>query len=315
MPDPDPDKDVKDDNKTNDGDNKDGKDQSTGGSKDDGGDTKPETYEVTVDGKTEHFTLEELKTFAGKVKGAEAKFVEAAEMRKSAGKGTRTLELAKKLRDSDTPNADDLTEFFGNLGFEAKNIPGFEKLVSGKDIMEGNEDKGKKTPETPAKVGMDNLDAETKAVLQEAQQAQLERVRENIIENTKKGIDKDEILGKMVVEMPEDKREGVKKVLYDMAIKDVTNRIVARGEKFGPEMVKAVALSTRSTIKNLGIPAKAAGHPPVTAPGQTMDSNPAIYSDKPIERVSSEDPDWEENTVARYMQKQYQEGKGTARKR
>lgn len=278
-----------------------------GASGSDGDGKKPETYEVTVDGKTEHLTLDELLTCAGKVKGAEVKFAEAAEIRKSAGKGLRTLELGKKLRDSDTPNADDLTEFFGNLGFEAKNIPGFEKLVSGKDIMDGQEQEGKeKGTKTPAKVGMDNLDPEMKAIMQDAQQAQLETLRKNIIENTKKGIDKDEILGKMVIEMPEDKREGVKKVLYDMAIKDVTNRIVARQEKFGPEMVKAVALSTRSTIKNLGIPAKAAGHPPVVGPGQTMESNPAILSDKPIERVNSEDPNWEENTVLRYLQKQRQ---------
>lgn len=273
------------------------------------GKEKPETYEVTVDGKQEHFTLEELKTFAGKVKGAEIKFEEASKMRKSDGKGARTIELAKKLRDSETPNADDLTEFFGNLGFEAKNIPGFEKLVSGKDIMDGQEQEGKeKGTETPVKVGMDNLDPEMKAIMQDAQQAQLETLRKNIHEKTKKGIDNDEILGKMVIEMPEDKREGVKKVLYNMAITDVTNRIVARQEKFGPEMVKAVALSTRSTIRNLGIPAKAAGHPPVVGPGQTMESNPAIYSDKPIERVNSEDPKWEENTVIRYLQKQRQGG-------
>ena len=256
----------------------------------------PQTYTVKVDGKEVEMTLDELKAKASEASGAQAKFQEAADLRTKAQDGLRLIELSAKMKDQ-TATQKDVNEFVRLVGGDPAEL---DRLMAEQNgTATGKESSGDSPPQTVKK---EQLDPEVQRTLDEANKAQLTQIRQNIENKTREGIDKDEVLGKIVSGLPADIREGVKQELYEMAIERVRNNIVLDNKPFGPQMVQDVAQTLRSRVKKLGIPATQA-HAPTSVSGLGMGfDSPQIPLDKTIERVSSNDPDYIEKTTKRVQQ-------------
>lgn len=256
------------------------------------------TYEIVVSGEKKAVTLEELKTYATKAAGADQKFEEANKMRLDAEKGTHLLALADAVR-GDHPSEANVKEFLHGLGVKDEDAKGIMEKISGKTEKTSGKEK------EPSKISVDQLPSEVTEILDAAKTAQLENLREKIYKEVEKAIDKDEILGKMVDELPEGDRGKVKEVLYDMARNDVQRRILGN-EPFGPEMVTSAVQGIRSMTKTLGMPSSAGTQVPVVGFGPSTDLTPEIVANKPIERVPSTADDYIEKITAKYQQQQYQ---------
>lgn len=315
---PEPDKNKDGDGNTNaDGNtNKDGnKDGDKGGGdkgKSDGGKNTSDTFEIKVNGEVRHLTLAELTEAASKTVGADARFEEASSMRKSATAGLQALEVIGKIKGTDNPKPEDVEAFFHLMGIADSNLPDIKELLGGKTPVkdksdgktDGNTDKG---DQTPAKIGLDNLDDRTRRAVEAAEKQELGEIRGKIEEEVKKGVDNDEILGKIVDELA----SGVDKeakgkfvdVIHQMAVDSARLRILS-GELFGADMVKSIAQKVRTTVKEFGIPVKKADNLPVTGLGPILSLSPDVLSDKPIERVESSADDYVDNVTKRYLQKQ-----------
>ena len=264
-----------------------------------GGDPDPKPkedakYTVKVDGQDRTFTLDELKEAAGKSAGADVRFEQAAEMRKTAAKGTRLLELADELRDDTNPPTEKTNEFLNLLGLDPSKVASTTPKGNSSSSLEAGK-----------KVGFEGVDSRIQAAVKAIEEKDLNDIRESVEDETRKGVDKDDILGKMVGRVPEDKRNEVKNALYDMAIQDVRDRIFS-GQMYGPEMLQSSLQRVRALVEKLGIPAKAVGHPPVSGPSPLGVLSPQVTATEPIKRVSSTETNWEQNAVDRIHQRMVQ---------
>jgi len=141
--------------------------------------------------------------------------------------------------------------------------------------------------------------AEVKAVLDFSQQRHVNDARKEIRGISDKAVDKDEIIGKMIV--GEDSKEVLAEV-KNMVAEDVLKKI-QDGKPFGAEMVAATVQRVRSQLTKLGIPKKLNQQPIVMGLGPGAGLSSEIQADEPIKRVSSMEDDQEKNLVARYLQK------------
>lgn len=299
--------DDKDDTKTNGADDTkaDGTKTDDGGSKTDSGTTTTDVT-IKVDGVDKTFTMEELKEAASKVAGADIKFEEAAAVKKAAladsekaSRGLKLQGLMEEMQGQAEPNEVKLKEFMEILGVSSEEVAKILPEIMGK---------AKATADNkPEPVTMEQLDPRLRNIVEAAEQNDLQQVRENILSEVKKEVDKDEILSKMVVETYGDEQQGMlKQVLYDMVIDDVRSRIMAR-EPYGTEMIQGSLQKVRARVKNLGIPAKAVGQPPIMGElGVLAASGPEIRATEPIKRVPASDPGYEENAVKRLQQMVFQ---------
>ena len=299
----------KDDDKNKDG-NKDGNQD---GDKNKSGDKKntSDTFEIKVNGEVRHLTLAELTEAASKTVGADAKFEEASTMRKSAAAGLSALEIIGKIKGTDNPKQEDVEAFFHLMGVSESNTPDIKELLGGKTTVKDKDGKpdGDTNTDTkpPEKIGLENLDDRTRRAVEAAEKQELGEIREKIEDEVKKGVDNDEILGKIVIELASgaDKEASGKFVstIHQMAVDSARLRILS-GELFGADMVKSIAQKVRTTVKEFGIPGKKADNLPVTGLGPILSLSPDVLSDKPIERVESSADGYVDNTTKRYLQKQ-----------
>ena len=151
---------------------------------------------------------------------------------------------------------------------------------------------------TEFKKQFDASPAEVRATLDFSQQRHVNDARTEIREISDKAVDKDEIIGKMIV--GEDKEEIVVAV-KDMVAEDVLRKI-QDGKPFGAEMVTASVQRVRSQLTKLGIPKKLNQHPIVLGLTPSEGLSSAIQADEPIKRISSTEDGDEKNLVERYMQ-------------
>jgi len=267
-----------------------------------------DTFTLKVDGVDKSFTLDELKSAASESTGAQKKFEEAAEMMKNAAPGRRVMELVTELGKQKVPDEGKVTELLQLLGVEPSAM---EKTMEELKKVAGTNTKktGDKTDDesgtTSEFVGVENLDPRLKTIMEAAEQADLERIREKIIDGTKKGVDEDKILGKIIDGVPEGKeRDKVRQVFHNMAINSVRGKILAR-EPYGTEMVQSTLQEVRAWIESLGIPGKAAGQPPISGELGSLlsDYGPDVRVTEPIKRVPSTEPGYEENIVKRVQQR------------
>lgn len=300
------------DDGTNKDDNKDGN-KDTGnkdGDKSGGDQNTSDTFEVKVGGEVRHLTKDELIEAASKTLGADARFEEASTMRKSATSGLQALEVISKIKGTDNPKPEDVEAFFHLMGIEDSNLPDIKELLGGKTNVN---DKGKdnkndgNTDQSNKKIGLDNLDDRTRRAVEAAEKQELGEIREKIEEEVIKGVDNDEILGKIVEELASGKdKEAKDKFVAEirrMAVDSARLRILS-GELFGADMVKSIAQKVRTTVKEFGIPNKKADSLPVTGLGPILSLSPDVVSDKPIERIESSEDGYVDNVAKRYMQKQ-----------
>jgi len=262
------------------------------------------TYDVTVDGKTVSMTLEELQAAASKSAGADARFDEAAQIRKNAEQGANFLALINEIKDSkDGVSKDQFLRLFRSAGYSEEDIPNYEETIKSKGVTKvAKEDKN--IVDVNKKVTMENLDDDTKAILTAAKEANFKKVREEIYNKVEKSVDKDEILAKLIDSKTDADRTKVRSTLCDMTKSEVQRRILAN-EPFSDEMIQSVLQGIRHQVDMLGTPAKAITQIPVVGFGPTPESSAKIIADKPIERVNSDDPDYIDNVVERHLQKQY----------
>ncbi len=278
-------------------DNKAGGGGGDGGKKDDSSAAKPETHTINVDGTDVVLTLDELKDRASKASGADARFQEAAEMRKNAERDARAGVLAKTIAEADNPSEADIQELAGIWGIDPKE---FTQHLSEGDPSQKT---GTKTTESDFsaefKKQFDASPAEVRAILDFSQQRHVNDARKEIREISDKAVDKDEIIGKMIVGENKDKRLLTAK---DMVAEDVLRKI-QDGKPFGAELVAASVQMVRSKLTKLGIPKKLNQQPIVLglAPSEGLSS--VIQADEPIKRVPSDEDEQEKNLIARYLQK------------
>jgi len=270
--------------------------------KGDNKDNKPETHTIKVDGQDVALTLEELKERAMHSSGADKRFQEAAAATKAAEKDTRTGVLVKTISESDNPSEADVRELAGLWGIEPAE---FLQNLKGDDSPQ----KGTKTT-TPDfnkqfQEVMGASPAEVKAVLEFSQQRHVNDARKEIREISDKAVDKDEIIGKMII--GEDAKDVLAEV-KNMVAEDVLQKI-QNGKPFGAELVTASVQMVRSQLTKLGIPKKLNQQPIVLGLGPGAGLSSEIQADEPIKRVPSTKDDQEKNLIARYMQKAYQTAK------
>ena len=256
---------------------------------------KVETHTIKVDGTDVVLTIEELKERASKSSGADVRFQEAAAATKAAERGTRIETLVKSITKEEDPSEADIKELAGLLEIEPSEFM--------KELREADPAQKDTKVNTDFNAEFQKImgasPAEVKAILDFSQQRHVNDARKEIREISDKAVDKDEIIGKMIV--GEDKKE-VLATVRDMVAEDVLQKI-QNGKTFGAELVSASVQMVRSKLTKLGIPKKLNQQPIVLglAPSEGLSS--VIQADEPIKRVPSSEDDQEKNLIARYLQK------------
>ena len=275
------------------------------------GDTKPagdteskvETHTIKVDGVDVSLTLDELKEKATHSAGADKRFQDAAAATKAAERGVRVETLVKSISTSDAPTEAEVRELAGLLEIEPSE---FMEYLKESDPPNKSDTKGANTDfNTEFQKQMGATPAEVKAILEFSQTRHVNDARKEIREISDLAVDKDTIIGKMIVGEDSD---DVKVAVKDMVAEDVLRKI-QDGKPFGAEMVAASVQRVRSQLTKLGIPKKLTQQP-FLGLGPSEGFSSAIQADEPIERISSDKDGDEKNLVDRYMQKAVQ----TARK-
>jgi len=257
------------------------------------------TITVKVDGKDVEVTMDELTAGYTKAAGADQKFEQAAEMRKTAATGVRITELAEKMKAGSAGPAD-VTEFVNILGGDISEMD-MSQLTGGTQTMEKKQVEG---TEKPPVISRDQLDESTRKTLAQAEEQQRVAIRANIESDMKKGVDSDEVLSNILKVTPESDREGRQNELYDMAMEIVRDRVVVQQQMFGPQMVKDISQTLRARMKRLGTPTTIADLP-ASQPGPgNQGMIPNVDLNKQTERKSSAEPDYIENVVERALQMQ-----------
>jgi hypothetical protein len=237
---------------------------------------KVETHTVNVDGEDRQFTLEELKTHTSKVAAADKRFRDSAEATKQAERGLRIEALVKSVTTGDDVSEADVRELAGLLEVDPAEFL--------RDLQE-------ESPKPDPKAGVGDFSAqfqkefgatpaEVRAILEHSQSRHVDDARKEIREITDKAVDKDEIIGKMIV--GEDSKEVLSEV-KNMVAEDVLDKI-KDGKPFGAELVTATVQRVRSQLTKLGIPKK-------------LNQQPIVLGLTPSEDTH------EDNLVQRYLQK------------
>ncbi len=260
---------------------------------------KVETHTVKIDGEDRNLSLDELKELASKAGGADKRFQEASEATKAAEHGIRVETLVKTISGTDSPSEADVRELAGLLEIDPKEF--MQTLKEGDPPQSGPEKETSPDFEAEFKKQMGSSPAEVRAILEHSSTRHVSDARKEIREISDKAVDKDEIIGKMIVGEDED---DVVLAVKDMVAEDVLRKI-QDGLPFGADMVTASVQRVRSQLTKLGIPKKLNRQPIVMglAPSEGLSS--VIQADEPIKRVSSIDDPNEDNLIKRYLQKAY----------
>jgi hypothetical protein len=247
-------------------------------------------FTVTVDGKEQTLTREEAIAALSKVEGADKKFREASDLRKQAERGMKIDSLIARLKDADDPDQKDINELSGLLGVDPSLFQADDPSGKG----------GKDKP--PQKIRLEDLDDNLKAQLEFEAQRSIEAAEAKILEDIKKKVDKDQILGKMNNVAKESGNELFLDAAADMVHEDVLRKIRS-GEPFGPVMIDNSIQAARNRLKKFGTPEEAAKTKTIIMGlGQPGGEPMKIQTDEPIERVDSSEPNYADNFATRAFQ-------------
>lgn len=280
-----------------------------GGGGDDGGKQEPpdgQTFEIKVDGETRTVSIDELTTLAQKAAGADAKFEEASKLRKSAEDALRFQELTNRAGDPNHQLSDaEVTELAGKLGLDPKELADY--MADEKEPPQGDGDDGGKQGGGLDMAGFEaafekQYGVPLKDVVDTAaysKQRHITDARKEIRNETDNMVDKDEIIGKMIVGKEKDSRL---EVIKEMVAEDVLERI-KDGDTYGPELLAASIQKVRTHLKKLGIPGKPDEYPLTMGLGPSGGLPAEVRSEKPIERISAAEDKSGENFVNRWLQR------------
>lgn len=264
-----------------------------------------QTHTIKVNGQERQVTMDEALQLATEAAGAQAKFAEAAEMRKQAERGLRITSLMEAMNDN--PSDDDVKELAALLGVDAGE---YMEHLNDQDPPQGEPKRGAQKT-NPAEVSEESLKAamqkmlgmpveDAQAILADSNTQRIQRAKDFIQNEAYNAVEKDAVIGKMIVGDKKDDRLGV---IKEMVAEDVI-RAIQDGKSFGAELVASSVQKIRAQISRFGIPSKPDVYPISLglAPGSGLPTE--VTSDEPVKRVSAaEDPN-EENLVSRYLQKQ-----------
>ena len=263
----------------------------------------PETYAVTVDGKQVQMTLTELQAGAAKAAGADAKFREASELRKTAERGVRVQSLFADVSKSENPSQEDVSELAGLLGVDPSE---FTEAVYGKEQQVPDPNTTPTTPVTPPtpfSVGTAQLAPDVQAQLKWAKEKQIEDAGKEIDKSIENYLDNDEVLGKIITDTDDEQRADMRSAIKEIVHESVRGKILATGQ-FGPEVVKEAGQQARATLKKFGIPTKMSKqlNTVVLGLGPSGQLPAEVQADEPIKRVDSAEDNYISNAVQRFQQ-------------
>jgi len=260
-------------------------------------------FTIKVNDQQRSLTIDELKEAASKAMGADARFEEAAKVRKENEKATRLYQLMQDLKNN--PDPAKATEVLGLIGVTPEEIQAMETTptVAPQNAIQPGANVGVQT--TPRKVSLQDLDPQLQQHIQTVSDVEVANARKNIEESVNNSLDTDAVLGKIVLSRPEGspERETIRSVLYDMTIDEVQRRILCGGE-FGPLMVKDALQKVRANVDRIGIPARAVGYPGLggLGPNPSLGYQPITTSTEPIQRVGINDPKYHATANNRLQQ-------------
>ena len=260
----------------------------------------PESYTIKVNGEERTATAEELVKMAEKSAGADQRFQDAADLRKTAERGIRIDELLTKVAEADTPNTDEVKELAKLMKVPMDAM--VDILKPDKTVPKGNRQADEDTTQRP--VALEDMDSEVQQLLGVARQQQIDDAGKQIKQTVKDYVDKDTSLGKIVGSISDtEKSEKLKATINDMVFNDVQRKILASGQ-YGAEMVEESIQRIRTVLTKLGIPGKASEDPVLLGLGPSGMALPAdIQADEPIKRISADDDLYESNAGKRLLQK------------
>uniref|UniRef100_A0A6M3IH73 Uncharacterized protein n=1 Tax=viral metagenome TaxID=1070528 RepID=A0A6M3IH73_9ZZZZ len=265
--------------------------------------TKDEVYELTVDGEKRSVTLKEALALAQKSAGADKRFQEAAELKKTADQGLRIQSLLESVKEN--PTDSDVRELAVLLG-EDPDV--FQQWMNesgdeyGKSGSTSKKTSGGKISKDDLAIGLKELGLDpiqVKSIVNFSHQRHIEDARKEIRKISDEAIDKDEFFGKIGIgENGKDRLAIVKDIVNEDVLRKIQD-----GLPFGADMIAASIQKTRAIVSKFGIPNKSVQYPVVMGlgPGQGLPAE--VQSEEPIKRVSAAEDGDEKNVVARYMQK------------
>ncbi len=270
-------------------------------------DDKPAEAQFTlkVDGVERTVTRQEVIDLAQKADGADAKFQEAAQIRKDALHGARIGALFTEAGNGGL-SAKEASELGGLIGLDTADMEKF-MVKAGKPL---------KKDESPAgpgkKIAMMDLPEEAQRAVTAARKAEYKEAIRVITEDCKNLVDKDEIIVKLIdsttvaSDVPSKMAEAT-----NMVFDDVQRRMLS-GEQYGPELVAISVQSIRARLQKFGTPAKALEQPNIPLMmglPQPSVLPAAVQAKEPIKRVGIEDDKYDENFLHRFQQSVVQSAK------
>jgi len=264
---------------------------------------KDQTFEIVVDGERRQVTVDEIKNLAQKAAGADKKFKEASDLRKSATDGIRVKELLDRLSDGGhEPSETEISELAAMLKVDPAEFAAYLAEDSGGGDKDKDKNKGGMSDEafdTAYQKRFGITSAEAKQREEYRYSRDIEIAKKEIRKLSDEQVDKDEIFGKIKIGEKADDRISV---IKDMVAEDVLGRI-QNGEPFGAELVAASIQKMRAYLKRFGIPGRPDQYPVTLGLGPSQGLPAEVNSDEPIKPKSIAEPGGEDNFVARYLQK------------
>jgi len=274
---------------------------------------------IKIDGEERGVSLDELKKMAEKSGGADERFRKASEKEKAAVRGLRIETLFKSLSEVEEIDEDSAKELAGLLGIDLTEFLTTLKELSGGDEEEAPGKKGKvKGSAEVKKIGFDDLSPELRLAAEAAQKGEFDKTVDLVKKNCKEALDKDEILGKMIMEMADtddknsEKVSDIKDTLTEMVFEDVQRRILAR-EQYGPELIESSLQRARARFKKFGNPSKTSKELPVLGLGPSGSLPAEVYAKEPVKRIASTEAGYEDNAAARVLQSMIQSARSSGK--
>jgi hypothetical protein len=257
------------------------------------GDQKPPLAEdkitVKVDGREKIYSREEAKKALEKVGGADARFQEAADLKKQAERGMRIDSLFARVQEGKA-NQQELSELAGLMNIDPA-------------IFEGTppDEEPSKKGDPPRKVAFEDLPDDIQEDLKVTRERNIAYAKERIKGEVKKAVDKDDIIGKMNSVAKEAGNEEFMATVVDSVYEDVLRKIRS-GIQHGPAEVLSSIQEERARLKRYGIPDKSAKQPAlIMGLGKTDGLPVEIDTQEPVERLESTDKGYEDNLVRRFF--------------
>lgn len=259
---------------------------------------KPEPLVITVDGQKREVTQEELIKLAEKSAGADEAFRKASELRKEAQSGIHTRDLISKLNDGDyMPTKAEVAELAGMIGVDPAD---FQAYLEGPADDEDDDTVEAMSFDEMFQQTVGMSPADVKEILALSHTREVNGAREQIRGESDNAVDKDEILGKLIIgEHGKDRAEVIK----DLVAEDVFGRI-RNGEPYGADLIAKSVQKVRAQIKRFGILDKPDPQAMLTiGPGPSEGLPAEVQSETPIKRIPADEDRDGSNFVARYVQK------------